>query len=109
MTGYGNGAFPAALARRYCRHLGDAQLVLDLGCGPGDFGRYAPPTMQVHGVDRDARALKLAARHERAVTQVDLARDPIPFRDGEFEGAVAKDVLEHLPDPLAVVRELHRV
>jgi SAM-dependent methyltransferase len=80
-----------------------------VGCGGGDFGRYAPAGMQVHGVDRDERVLRSAARHEHAVTKVDLAREPLPFRDGRFDAALAKDVLEHLPDPLSVVRELHRV
>ncbi len=104
-----NNMFPAALAYRYCRHFGAARTVLDVGCGPGGFGRHAPPSMRVHGVDKDQRALELAGRYEDPVTLVDLARGPLPFEDGEFEAVLAKDVLEHLPDPLALVRELHRV
>lgn len=105
----GDVGFPWALARRYCRHLGSARAVLDLGCGRGDFGRYAPSSMMVHGIDRDERALEVAAQHEGAVTRVDLAREALPFGDAEFDGALAKDVLEHLPDPRAVLGELHRV
>jgi SAM-dependent methyltransferase len=100
---------PAALARRYWRLLGDARVVLDLGCGAGDLGRTRPhPGVDVYGVDRDATALERAARYERTFA-VDLDRDPLPFADAMFDAALAKDILEHVDDPLAVAREVHRV
>lgn len=37
----------------------------------------------------------------------DAAR--LPFRDGEFDGVICKEVLEHVKDPLASARELVRV
>ena len=33
----------------------------------------------------------------------------IPVEDGRFDRVICNQVLEHVPDPLAVVRELHRV
>jgi SAM-dependent methyltransferase len=101
--------FPAALAHRYFRHFGEARTILDVGCGSGSFGRHAPPGVRIHGIDRDESALALAALHEDVVTRVDLAREALPFEDATFDGVLAKDVLEHLPDPLSLVRELHRV
>jgi SAM-dependent methyltransferase len=40
---------------------------------------------------------------------VDLDRFPYPFADAQFELIEADHVLEHLHDPFAVVRELHRI
>ena len=101
--------FPEALAHRYLAHFGDARRILDVGCGTGSFARLAPPTVEVHGVDRDRIALAQASRGGMTVTDIDLAREPLPFGDSSFDAALAKDVLEHLPDPLAVLRELRRV
>ncbi len=35
--------------------------------------------------------------------------DRLPFEDGEFEAATAVEVLEHVPDPEAVLAEMARV
>lgn len=34
--------------------------------------------------------------------------DALPFRSGSFAGIVAKDVLEHLPNPISALMEIHR-
>jgi SAM-dependent methyltransferase len=39
----------------------------------------------------------------------DLDSGPLPFEDAAFEEIVCKDVLEHVADLVAVMRELHRV
>lgn len=100
---------PDALARRYWRLLGDARTVLDLGCGAGDLGRTRPhPGIDVYGVDRDPVARERASLYERSFA-VDLDREPLPFAEAMFDGVLAKDILEHVDDPLAVAREGHRV
>lgn len=44
---------------------------------------------------------------------VDVVHDldvlPLPFADHTFDGILAQDVLEHLTDPVATLRELHRI
>lgn len=100
---------PDALARRYWRLLGDARTVLDLGCGAGDLGRARPHHgVDVYGVDRDITALARASAHERTFA-LDLDREPLPFADAMFDAVLAKDIFEHVDDPLAVAREAHRV
>ena len=47
------------------------------------------------------------------LTGVDVVHDlrefPWPFEDGQFEEVYMKDVLEHLPDTIATMEELHRI
>jgi SAM-dependent methyltransferase len=40
---------------------------------------------------------------------LDLNKHPFPFPDGHFTRIEADHVLEHLQDPFAVMRELHRI
>ncbi|GAA0812421.1 hypothetical protein Sya03_53520 [Spirilliplanes yamanashiensis] len=71
----------------------DAQLVVDLGCGTN---RYDPRVACVDG---------------GSYANVDLVTDlrALPLRDGAVDGVVSVAVLEHVPDPAAHVREMHRV
>ena len=104
---YDGPSMPPQLARGYWRRLGAQQRVLDLGCGAGDFGRFAPEGTVVHGVDCDAIAVERASRFERAL-QVDLDAQPLPYDDGTFDAALAKDIFEHVQDPGMLARELYR-
>jgi ubiquinone/menaquinone biosynthesis C-methylase UbiE len=100
---------PPALAARYYRMFGDARVLLDLGCGIGDFGRLRPsPDVTVHGVDIDAGAVAQACAHERAL-RCDLDAAELPYPDGMFDAVLAKDILEHVQDPGHLAREAYRV
>lgn len=81
-------------------------LVLDAGCGPG---QYLPPL-----VERVRGAIALDIAHVRAV-EIDLVPalvgdvQALPFPDGTFDAALAMHMLYHVPDIPAAVRELRRV
>ena len=86
--------------------------VLDIGCGAGNVARAiaeSRPELRVHGVDVSAGALEVA---RRAAPDVDFqlaAAESLPFQDGSMSAVVMLDVLEHLENPAAVLREIRRV
>lgn len=47
--------------------------------------------------------------HRGVDVLVDLSKFPWPFRDNAFDEILAIHVLEHLPDTLRVMEEVHRV
>jgi SAM-dependent methyltransferase len=77
--------------------------LLDLGCGAGEFARYATDRgATVTGVDLDRSAVAAAAAHvPEATFQVGDALDPPP---GPFAAVVALQLLEHVANPVAVLR-----
>jgi len=67
---------------------------LDLGCGRAKVqGAIGVDRVRLQGVD----------------VQGDLARLPFPFRDNSFEEIYLNDIIEHLPDTLKVMEEIHRI
>ncbi|MGA2473743.1 MAG: class I SAM-dependent methyltransferase [Acidimicrobiales bacterium] len=102
--------------------VGPGDLVLDLGCG---FGRHAFEAARRGasvvaldaGPDEVAQvratlgamieAGELAAGHPATAVQGDALA--LPFADGTFDRVIASEVLEHIPDDTAAMRELARV
>lgn len=81
--------------------------IADVGCGGGHFRAAARDLCTSYvGVDvlRHA-ALAADVRFCRA----DLDREPIPLETGTVDVGVALEVIEHLENPRALVRELARI
>lgn len=91
--------------RDVTRHFDPAARLLDVGCGTGWLAEHFT---DYTGVDGSPEAVKAAADLGRNVRLVDLG-GPLPFENASFQAAVVKDVLEHVPDPVLTVREVHRV
>ena len=92
--------------------LAGGERLLDVGCWNGGFlarveraGRYRELT----GVDVVADGVELAKERGFEARVVDLNGDPLPFPDACFDGVVHLAVLEHVFDPYAMIREIHRV
>lgn len=92
--------------------------VIEIGCGVGAqteilLGRF--PTVRVEAVDREARQVERARARLREATVSGRAAFSVadatrlPFPDSSFDGAFVCWVLEHVPRPVAVLRELRRV
>jgi SAM-dependent methyltransferase len=91
--------------RDVTRHFEGAQRILDVGCGSAwlaeHFNDYT-------GLDGSPEAVAEAAAQGRHVLLASVA-DPLPFEGASFDGVVLKDLLEHVEDPVFVVREVARV
>jgi ubiquinone/menaquinone biosynthesis C-methylase UbiE len=95
--------------------LRDGMRVLDIGCGPGYVSAAlarAFPASRVTGVDHDAGLLAMATAAVAKTPhvtflQASAARMPVPEAHVDF--AIARYVFQHLPEPVAVARELRRV
>jgi len=87
--------------------IGFSARVLEIGCGTGANLREGGERWTVGiGVDLEMRAL--AYCRDLAAVQAD-ALAMLPFADTTFDAVVLLDVLEHLADSGALVREMGRV
>jgi SAM-dependent methyltransferase len=91
--------------RDVTRHFAPGAKMLDVGCGSGWLADHFE---DYTGVDGSPDAVREATAKGRNVTLADVD-EPLPFDDDAFEGAILKDLLEHVRDPVAVVREVGRV
>ena len=86
--------------------------VLDVGCNTG-YGtlRFAPVAERVVGIDVSPRAID-AARQRATGGRPEFVLGggfDLPFPDASFDLVTSFQVLEHVPDPVAFLRELARV
>jgi SAM-dependent methyltransferase len=91
--------------RDVTRHFDAGAKLLDVGCGTGWLAEHFS---DYTGIDGSPEAVDAAQAKGRSIVQGD-GGEPLPFGDAAFDGVVLKDLLEHVADPVAVVREAHRV
>ena len=91
--------------RDVTRHFPKGATILDVGCGSGWLGDHFP---NYTGIDSSPEAVTAGRAHERNVIEGNVD-EPLPFEDGQFDAIVLKDLLEHVRDPVAVVKEARRV
>ncbi len=118
-------AFDASLTRRtaaqdgafFLPHLRAGLRLLDCGCGPGSItlglAQAVAPGSAV-GIDPEERqivaALALAAQQGVANVTFEVASVyDLPFPEAAFDAVFANNVLWHLRDSLAALREMRRV
>ena len=96
------GAPTAALIEKYA----GGGTVLDAGCGMGEL-LLRVPSITRHGVDFATGYVAIAC--DRGIEAVEADLEDLPYPDGMFDVVAAVDVLEHVIDLNAVLREVLRV
>lgn len=103
------------LFQKYCAPVSDP-VVLDFGSGTGGMSHYfAPVSGRFVAMDVNEAYLETLRRShqgtatESRVTTVCADAGRLPFEDGEFDLVVSFEVIEHVPDEKAALREIFRV
>lgn len=96
-----------ALFRSYLAGDG-AKAYLDVGCGTGEGSVIVNGAGVLTGVDMSGEALALAEGRGYASLH-QASAEALPFEDGEFDGVLALDVLEHVADDAKMLAECSRV
>ena len=99
----------AGLMEGICREFKDTRpRILDVGCGTGANLRLLEKFGDVEGIDVSEEALAFCReRGHRNVRHG--AAEQLPFDEGSFDIVTALDVVEHLDDDLASLKEMRRV
>ncbi len=102
-------------------NLTPGERLLDLGCGEGRhaISAYMVENLDAVGVDLSIDDLKTTReRFEEFVEPgnpdkslvISVADgNQLPFEDNSFDKVICSEVLEHIPDYRAVIKEIHRV
>jgi len=99
----------ASFVADICRQVTDRRpRILDVGCGTGANLLMLSKYGDAEGVDVSEDALAFC--RERGLQNVKLgAGEELPYDDGTFDLVTAFDVVEHMDDDLAGLREMRRV
>jgi SAM-dependent methyltransferase len=99
----------ASFLEDICRRVTDRRpRILDVGCGTGANLLMLSQYGDAEGVDVSEDALAFC--RERGLEKVKLgAAEKLPYDDGTFDLVTALDVVEHLDNDLAGLREMRRV
>ena len=99
----------ADFVRDICAQVTDrTPRILDVGCGTGANVQMLSQFGDAEGVDISPDALAFC--HARGLDKVKLgAAEELPYEDESFDLVTALDVVEHLDDDVAGLREMRRV
>jgi len=88
----------------------DASTILEIGCAGGMTGKELKkrPGVFVAGVENDPSAARLAREVLDDVVEGNIEEMDLPYGENSFDCILFADVLEHLLDPLAVLKKMRK-
>lgn len=98
-------------------HIQPHHRILDIGSGPGSitvgFAKYAPQGQIIGGdIVSDVLQQATALAQEQGLQNVSFQQidaNALPFKDGEFDITFCHQVLQHVGDPVRILKEMRRV
>lgn len=85
------------------------RIYAEVGCGGGAVIRKVAETARVVGTDLSCLALNRTRAHSPAIPLFCAQGGALPLQSNGFDGVYSFEVLEHIPDPWAMVREMIRI
>jgi ubiquinone/menaquinone biosynthesis C-methylase UbiE len=93
--------------KRMCRPVHPCDTVLDVGCNSGYIVEFLPPRCTAYGVDVSD---ELVQRAKKRLKEARLAAaERLPYGDKSMDCVLLGEILEHVHDPVEVLREASRV
>ncbi len=80
--------------------------ILDVGCATGNFIATHPE--KIEGVEFDEDCLRVCRARGFKVKKLDVSRELEQLPNERYNGIYAKQIIEHLPDPLYFLRQLRQ-
>lgn len=90
-------------------HLASGSSLLDAGANFGHFLSVARDSYEAVGVELSTAAVEWSKKHFNVDNHAASIDALPPAIAGPYDGVTLWDVIEHVPDPHAILRSLHRV
>jgi len=84
--------------------------LLDVGCGDGTVGYFSKNNYKfIYGIDVSETALKIAEQRSIITKKININDETFPFEDNYFDAVICLDVIEHVFEPVDLIKEISRV